>query len=221
MNQLQIERIFGPDVEDPIDKDTSREDVNCVGAHNILDTARVICESGSGGGQRVATSYQDRMLVTLCFSDPEISTSHLHSLQPKRIESAPLLRAVGDHNPVIENKIKVCLSTSKSDPSVYRIEDPHTKKLNSSKNFSISDRPSTLQIDNFSDDFSDFTSVFTNETEPDVRTVLPGQIQVEERERGQNVLIKEKNVHENQRDKKTRKNSWWRQICLLCMSRQY
>ena len=162
----------------------------------------------------MATSYQDRMLVTLCFSDPEISTSHLHSLQPKRIESAPLLRAIGDHNPVIENKIKVCLSTSKSDPSVYRIEDRLTKN-------SISDRPSTLQIDNFSDDFSDFTSVFTNETEPDVRTVLPGQIQVEERERGQNVLIKEKNVHENQRDKKTRKNSWWRQICLLCMSRQY
>ena len=69
MTQQNTDKIFGPDIEDPIDIDHDEEEVNYVGVHNnlILDRSQVVRSLGSGREGERCPSYQDRMLVTLCF----------------------------------------------------------------------------------------------------------------------------------------------------------
>lgn len=69
MTQQNTDKIFGPDIEDPIDIDHDEEEANYVGVHNnlILDRSEVVRSLGSGREGERCRSYQDRMLVTLCF----------------------------------------------------------------------------------------------------------------------------------------------------------
>ena len=63
-------KIFGPDIEDPIDIDQEGEKVNFVGVHNnlILERSEVVKRVG-GGREGTGPSYQDRMFLTLCFRE--------------------------------------------------------------------------------------------------------------------------------------------------------
>ena len=224
MTPSNLETIFGPDVEDPIDSENDPEDVEAVvGVHNnlVVEQSQMVMVSGCERYEAEARSYQDKMFVTLSFSDPELSASHFTSPQSKRVQSAPRLQVLVESQSAIRSKIENCLSTrSRSEDNLGSF---HCQTGCVSE---MSEQSSYFQNDETN--LSDFTSVFTNETnetEPDLPTLLPGQIQIEEEEEdlqeeettGAFVNEKTGNVHTNY---KTRKRTWWKEICLLCMSKQ-
>ena len=120
-----------------------------------------------------------------------------------------------------QQKIDVFLSRSQSSPSVYEsIEDGRKESKTVLKDdLCQSERPSLSPAENASVNLSDLTSVFTHETDAD-QTVIPGQVG-EDQQDFQDLLIREKVVQELPIDHNKRKRHWWKQICLLCMSRQF
>ena len=177
MTPSNPEKIFGPDVEDPIDIDSDHEDgdLEVVGVHNNLvrEQSKMVMTSGCGRYEGEGRSYQDTMFVTLSFSDPELSASHLSYPQPKRVQSAPLLQASIESQSAIQSKIVNCWSRSRSEDNLGSF---HCQTGCVS---AMSDQSSYFQNDGTN--LSDFTSVFTNETEPDLPTLLPGQVEEEPR----------------------------------------
>ena len=224
MTPSNLEKIFGPDVEDPIDIDNDPVDVDMmvVGLHNnlVIEQAKMVMTSGCGRYEGAARSYQDKMFVTLSFSDPELSASQFASPQPKRVQSAPLLQARWAESQsaiAIQSKIENCLSRSRSEDNVgsFHCEAGCEPEMSEESSYFQNDETNV----------SDFTSVFTNETEPDLPTLLPGQIEEKEEEEEDldeetNGAIMNEKTAKDHNKYKTRKRTWWKQICLLCMSKQ-
>ena len=226
MTPSNLEKIFGPDVEDPIDIESEPEDGDLVvvGVHNnlVVEQCKMVMTSGCGRFEGEGRSYQDRMFVTLSFSDPELSASHLCPPQPKRAQSAPRLRASLESQAAIQSKIVNCWSRSKSEDNLGSF---HCQTGCASE---MSEQSSDCQNDGTN--LSDFTSVFTNETEPEFPTLLPGQIKEEtepdlptQTEEELEEELDEKTtgafIKDNKKYKRS-KRTWWRKICLLCMSKQ-
>ena len=219
MTPSNLEKIFGPDVEDPIDIDIDNDPEDLVvGVHNnlVIEQSKMVMPSGCGRYEGEARSYQDKMFVTLSFSDPELSASQFAPPQPKRTQSAPLLQAWAESQSAIQSKIENCLSRSRSEDNVGSFHcqtgcDPE-----------MSQQSSSSYLQNDETNLSDFTSVFTNETEPDLPTLLPGQIEEEKEELVEDLDEETTGAFMNEKtvNYKTRKRTWWKQICLLCMSKQ-
>ena len=255
MTLSNLEKIFGPDVEDPIDIDNDPDDgdsVEVVGVHNnlLIEQSRVVTTSGCGRYEGEGRSYQDRMFVTLSFSDPELTASHFISPpHPKRAQSAPPLQGSIESQSPIQSKIVNCWSRSRSEDhlgssrcqtgtvsemSSY-IQNDGTNFSDFTSVFTNETEPTLLpgQIEEEEEEegldgtnLSDFSSVFsfTNETEPNLPTLPPGQIEKEEEEEDLDeettgAFFIEKTVNDN-KNYKTRKRTWWKKICLLCMSKQ-